>query len=540
MDMNSEESRLRTFQCWPSNAVVDPRKIAKAGFFYVGRGVEVQCFKCGGKISEWNYGDLAMGRHRTLDPRCPFVVDPEGSGNVPLGGPPPVLRLPPLLNARREEGAPLDFTSEEARLESFSTWPLPSPINPQILAQSGFYYTRMGDKVRCAFCSGEVDSWTGKEIPDEVHRNRFPQCTYMLDRLFVGEDLGVSKVDGNSSSMKELGISTHKVPANPKYSTYESRFKTFSSWPAALCQKPEEMAKAGFYFTGKDDQVRCFHCDGGLRLWEKDDIPWREHARWFSECEYVVLVMGQDFIDETLKSGAKAFMQATNEMTDMMGQSNHMNGAVKVPAQKTVQRLHSVSEDELQHLMCSPEAMAALQVGIEHSRVKMALKKKVQMTGTPFPSADILISAALDMQNEESASQEDETWGTPPNSPHFGWPRVSRRRNYNPSPIESSTDDDDDHETHSAVATSDNNENKSNLPEEVPEESPPEQVSMSLEEENRRLKEARLCKICMDSEVGVVFLPCGHLVTCANCAHSLIDCPLCRQVIKATVRTFLS
>lgn len=64
--------------------------------------------------------------------------------------------------------------------------------------------------------------------------------------------------------------------------------------------------------------------------------------------------------------------------------------------------------------------------------------------------------------------------------------------------------------------------------------------STDLEEENRMLKEARLCKICMDIEVGVVFLPCGHLAACTFCAPNLKDCPLCRAAIKATVRTFLS
>lgn len=34
---------------------------------------------------------------------------------------------------------------------------------------------------------------------------------------------------------------------------------------------------------------------------------------------------------------------------------------------------------------------------------------------------------------------------------------------------------------------------------------------MTLEEENRQLKDARLCKVCMDDDVAVVFLPCGHL-----------------------------
>lgn len=64
--------------------------------------------------------------------------------------------------------------------------------------------------------------------------------------------------------------------------------------------------------------------------------------------------------------------------------------------------------------------------------------------------------------------------------------------------------------------------------------------NLDLKEENRRLKEARLCKICLDQELGVVMLPCAHLVACITCASSLPDCPLCRQTIKATVRTFLS
>lgn len=63
---------------------------------------------------------------------------------------------------------------------------------------------------------------------------------------------------------------------------------------------------------------------------------------------------------------------------------------------------------------------------------------------------------------------------------------------------------------------------------------------LTLEEENRRLREARQCKICMDAEVGAVLLPCGHFVACVDCAPSLQDCPVCRQQIKATIRTFLS
>jgi hypothetical protein len=64
--------------------------------------------------------------------------------------------------------------------------------------------------------------------------------------------------------------------------------------------------------------------------------------------------------------------------------------------------------------------------------------------------------------------------------------------------------------------------------------------SLTVIDENRQLKEARLCKICMDEDVDTVFLPCGHLVSCNSCARSLRNCPICRTFIRGTVKTFLS
>lgn len=70
---------------------------------------------------------------------------------------------------------------------------------------------------------------------------------------------------------------------------------------------------------------------------------------------------------------------------------------------------------------------------------------------------------------------------------------------------------------------------------------PTEDVAgLSLQEQLRRLQEERTCKVCMDKEVSIVFIPCGHLVVCQECAPSLRKCPICRGIIKGTVRTFLS
>ena len=63
---------------------------------------------------------------------------------------------------------------------------------------------------------------------------------------------------------------------------------------------------------------------------------------------------------------------------------------------------------------------------------------------------------------------------------------------------------------------------------------------VQLEKENEELRERRLCKVCMDDEVNIVFLKCGHLVCCSDCAPTIKKCPICRQVIRGTVRIFMS
>jgi len=44
------------------------------------------------------------------------------------------------------------------------------------------------------------------------------------------------------------------------------------------------------------------------------------------------------------------------------------------------------------------------------------------------------------------------------------------------------------------------------------------------------------CLICMCSEKDVVFAPCGHYCSCAECAKKLSKCPMCREMIKVIVK----
>lgn len=166
--------------------------------------------------------------------------------------------------------------------------------------------------------------------------------------------------------------------------------------------------------------------------------------------------------------------------------------------------------------------MAALSIGLNLERVKSAIRERLERTGRPYSQPDALVEAALNVQHDEEgySSSEDMADSDIRQTATAGILKVMQRALTNPPSGSVQTEEEPKICPHKG--------NK-----------PPEKL-VSLEEENRLLKEARLCKICMDGEVGIVFLPCGHLTTCVNCAPNLEDCPVCRCAIKATVRTFLS
>ncbi|KAG8229325.1 hypothetical protein J437_LFUL007133 [Ladona fulva] len=200
--MHAEEQRLRTFRGWPV-AVIDSARIAKAGFFRTGRGAEVECFACGGRISEWNYGDVAMARHRELNPNCPFVRNPTASSNIPIAIP-SSSSLSPVRQDKKEnvlnetvavpnQGGP-DYHREEVRLASFiqrdgKRWPKQDEVSPSALAKAGFYWNpsnlygteeQVSDRVTCAFCESSLGGWENGDDPMSEHRRCSNTCPFVM------------------------------------------------------------------------------------------------------------------------------------------------------------------------------------------------------------------------------------------------------------------------------------------------------------------------------------------------------------------------
>ncbi|XP_073437012.1 baculoviral IAP repeat-containing protein 7 isoform X4 [Dendrobates tinctorius] len=310
---------------------------------------------------------------------------------------------------------------EASRLRTLAVWPGPSSICPRDLARAGFYYLGPGDRVQCFCCGGVLRCWEPGDEPQDEHHKFFPSCPFVLGRE-VGN---IPRAGGNDSVDGQIIGQLQRFPEEeevtllamyPELVEERDRLATYCNWPPYAEVTPEVLAQAGFFYTGHRDNVKCFHCDGGLRNWESGDDPWREHAKWFPRCEFLIHSMGLAYVRG------------------------------------------------VQDTSFSPESTVS---------------------------------------SPESQRSEDRSLGS--RSDFVRIPEApSQRATAEPQP---------------------------------PKE--PEH-SLSTEEQLRRLKEERMCKVCLDKDVSMVFVPCGHLVVCMDCAPNLRHCPICRASIRGSVRAFMS
>ncbi|XP_051659103.1 baculoviral IAP repeat-containing protein 7 isoform X1 [Manacus candei] len=309
------------------------------------------------------------------------------------------------------------------RLRTFRRWPRTSPVSPRDLVEAGFFYVGPRDEVQCFCCGGVLKDWRAGDCPIIEHLNFFPSCKYIC-----GEDVGNQEmlsfqeifdtVDGQFLSLLQGIVSEETaLPNEPEYPemvTEEMRLSTFENWPQNSDVRPEQLASAGFFYTGRGDVVRCFYCDGGVRSWSFGDDPWREHAKWYPECEFLLHSKGREFVSSVQETFSTTLL-APRRSWEQTEQDSP-------PSQDPVRREAGTSREEMQSVQ----------------------------------------------QKESDESQ------------------------------------------------------------------------LSTEEQLRRLQEERMCKVCLDRDVSVVFVPCGHLVACRDCALNLRLCPICRAVIQGSVRTFMS
>jgi hypothetical protein len=78
----------------------------------------------------------------------------------------------------------------------------------------------------------------------------------------------------------------------------EDRKQSFTDkgWDQSIPVSFDELCEAGFYYTGLDDKVKCFHCCGTLHIWFEGIVLY-SHEKIFPDCHYTALNKFRDKID---------------------------------------------------------------------------------------------------------------------------------------------------------------------------------------------------------------------------------------------------
>lgn len=236
-NLNREDVRRKTFgPNWPHRHL-DPDLLARTGFYFVGPHDNVKCFFCKVEIGRFEENDEEVTEHQRWSNNCP------------------------LLRRRSTQNVPIDAAALERVLP---------PVTIDV-------------------CGTGVD----------VRHNTVSEGSFdVTPEANLSAPIGMTNWSA-SVPMSTMQSSTHG-PEHPEFALESARLRSFEDWPKTMKQKPQQLSDAGFFYTMKGDRVKCFSCGGGLRDWDEMDVPWEQHARWFGQCEYLLLVKGQEYVDEIM------------------------------------------------------------------------------------------------------------------------------------------------------------------------------------------------------------------------------------------------
>ncbi|KAK3579674.1 hypothetical protein CHS0354_027129 [Potamilus streckersoni] len=291
------------------------------------------------------------------------------------------------------------FESCLIRLASYATWTQYECFDRYSLAQAGFFNNADGTtdviQVKCFCCGKEFNSMKPDDDFLFQHFKRSPNCRYLRQILGTNSiNEYQEKIHGTENQVQEQVQETSRNPGqwiasdclrSPQYQTYSARLSTFVRWPSHMSQTPKQVADAGFYYTGIQDIVRCFACDGGLKNWDPEDDPWIEHARWFPQCPFVECVKGQEFID-LVRRIAEEFDEEEDEDAQSTSDLNY-----------SVMATSDLNREEDCDLLTNDYARIVIECGYSASIVARAITT-LRSKGNSVHTASQIIQAIFDME----------------------------------------------------------------------------------------------------------------------------------------------
>ncbi|CAK8686346.1 unnamed protein product [Clavelina lepadiformis] len=267
------------------------------------------------------------------------------------------------------------------------------------------------------------------------------------------------------------------------------------NWPwDRINASPRTLADSGLYYLGDGDRVKCWYCGGGLQGWERNDDPWREHAKWYPSCEFLLQKKGPDFVTDIVNRFPNLQRPDLNQRDRQDHPAPNVESSPRPTTSSSVEIIDPWNERRrldrrIEREMTSERALMVRQMGFSLDEIRTAVQRQFETRET-FRNMEDMIDAILNLSVSESAPTTSRT--DPPNQP---------------SPLP----------------------RQNGVAERLSEEA----------REVRRLEESKLCKMCHSCDANMVFIPCGHLATCLNCGANMRTCCVCDAVVEERVRSYI-
>ncbi|XP_078492149.1 baculoviral IAP repeat-containing protein 7-like [Ciona intestinalis] len=443
-DVAKESYRLSTFKKYPQMSPVNPNPthLASAGFYYTGYKNMVTCFCCGNNVENWCVGDdVKSPQWHTI--KCEFI-NGQDCGNQPIGGWSvnsgslrEVFRdmEPTLLNSETTDPDAnvasshqeqrikcLNLFEEIDRLKTFETVSAKKEnISASDLAHSGLYHLGSIDRYQCFSCNIVlISSINGNSIKAE-HRRLSPRC-----RMIQGtETRNVALAAPPLQTHRESEIqeppdpseSTKRVlktvfpclcPVNPHMRYEKKRLATFDSrWPASgFRASPSQLAKAGYFFLGERDRVKCWYCNGGLQNWEPGHEPWTEHAKWFPRCEFLLQQKSFEFVSQIV-SQYPDVVRPTHWGQPVTQRPPRSLKGVPSPISANIPHMAEVAKQEqFIQFMAGDLVKFAKDKGFETTAIQLAVARRLWSGKHLYTSATDLVNDIIQTENINQSSDD--------------------------------------------------------------------------------------------------------------------------------------
>ncbi|XP_078493357.1 baculoviral IAP repeat-containing protein 8-like isoform X3 [Ciona intestinalis] len=364
---------------------------------------------------------------------------------------------------------------------------------------------------------------------------------------------GEYKEDSAAMSKHDQQRSVYIPPGDAAMESY--RLSTFMKYPQDTPVNPRHLAAAGFHYTGYKDRVKCFCCGLCVENWcVGDDV---KSPRWHrSNCEFI---LGQDCGNQPIGGLFGNFMRpsgstgAGGDLFRDFGRQGSQNISVQqvgalpstddMPSQtstdwktfsdsvspqptegdmpeqtaRVVEPTRPASQyqaevakqqEQVNKFMLGDLVKSATEMGFETSVIRRVVKRRLTSGGNLYTSVADLVDDITANENEPNSDDDDETNTSQPSQT-----TTVKTPGFTELPTNESM------ETEISI---------------------PPDVTPSMEARIRELQEERKCKICLDKVADIVFVPCGHLCTCTECAEALRKCPICRSKIERGIKTYMS